>query len=83
MKDAIMLTAKLYDYRDTAKRFFKDDFQNKIAPYQKIIRGVMEKQQLEVIPALLKISKTELYESDGMIQLLFVAAATELMEQRE
>lgn len=80
LKQSIMITAKLYNYRDTAKRFYGDDFAKKIEPFQKIIKGVMEKEKIETIPALVKISKTEIYESDGMIQLLFIAAATELME---
>lgn len=80
MKDAIILTAKLYDYRDTCKRFYKEDFYSKIEPYKKIILGVMAKENIETIPALLKIAKTDVYESDGMIQLLFISAATEIME---
>lgn len=75
-----MLAAKMYEYRDTARRFFKDDFYTRIEPYKKIILGVMAENNIETIPALLIISKTSVYESNGMIQLMFVSAATEIME---
>ena len=80
MENEIKITAKLYDCRDTAKRFFRDEFSKRIKPYQTTIKMIMEKEQIDVLPAILFISKTETYQSDGMIQLLFLAAACELIE---
>lgn len=78
--NTLQMAAKLYDCRDTAKRFFRDDFPDKIKPYQEAITKVMDNKKLEVLPAILLISKSETYQSDGMIQLLFLAAACEIME---
>lgn len=80
MGNPVKIAAKLYECRDTAKRFFRDEFPEKIKPYQNVIKGVMKKHELDVLPAILFISKTETYQSDGMIQLLFMAAACELLE---
>lgn len=80
MGNPIQMAAKLYDCRDTAKRFFRDDFTDRIKPYREAIIKVMENKKLDVLPAILLISKSETYQSDGMIQLLFLAAACEMIE---
>lgn len=46
MGDVIKMTAKLYDCRDTAKRFFKDEYLNKIKPYQELIKADMLIEEL-------------------------------------
>lgn len=76
----IKLAVKMSEYRDTAKRFFGDEFQVKIAPFQENIKKVMERDKCDAIHAILTISKLPHYESDGMIQLLYVSASVELME---
>jgi hypothetical protein len=81
--NAIQMTAKLYDCRETAKKLAK--MQNKnfidiINPYKVIIEQVKEAKKIETIPALLLISKTESYNENGMTQLLLLAAVCEIME---
>lgn len=40
----------------------------------------MKNNNLEEIPALLKISKTEHYQENGMAQMMYMAAVVELIE---
>lgn len=40
----------------------------------------MKANTLECIPAILKISQTNMFQDSGMVQLLFFAAAVEIME---
>lgn len=77
---AIELSQKMQKCRDTAKRFFKDEFPQKLKPYTEIIEAVMKSKNVDEIPALLEISKTETYQADGMTQMMFMAATVELIE---
>lgn len=83
METQIKIAAKLYECRDTAKRFFREEYAEKLKPYMHIIQEVMKANELEVLEAILKISKTKTYLDDGMVQMLFMAAAVELMEPSE
>lgn len=79
----IRLAAKLYESRDAAKSLAKlknVDFKQMIEPHTHIIEQVMKCNDLDVLPAILKISKTNAYNSSGVSQLLFLAAAVELLE---
>jgi len=76
----VQMAAKLYECRDIAKRFFKDEYKTKLEPYTHIIKAVMKANNLEEIPALLKISQTETYQENPMGQMLFMAAVVELIE---
>lgn len=80
MDTEIKITAKLYKCRDTAKSFFGEKFKEKIMPFQHIIKEVMKANNLEEIPALMKISETQHYQEDGMVQLLYMASLVELIE---
>lgn len=80
METAIKVTAKLYECRDTAKKFFKDDFYTKIEPYKDIIKKVMAANKEDELHALLRISKTNMYLHNGMTQMLFMATVAELIE---
>lgn len=51
------MAAKLYECRDTAKSFFKEEYKSKLQPYTHIVNEVMKANNLEEIPALLRISK--------------------------
>jgi len=77
----IQIAAKLYDCRDTAKSLFKEEYKTKLQPYTHIVKEVMKANKLEVIPALLKISKTATYQDSGIAQMMFMAAVVELIEQ--
>ena len=76
----VQTAAKLYECRDTAKRFFRDNYAEKLEPYKDLIQAVMKANDLEEIPALLKISKTHTYQDNPMAQMMFMAATVELIE---
>jgi hypothetical protein len=80
MEKQIKMAAKLYECRDTAKAFFKEQYKEKLQPYTHILKQVMKANNLEEIPALLKISQTEHYQENGMAQMMYMAAVVELIE---
>lgn len=82
----VQITAKLYECRDTAKQFAKlnnSNYKEMLVPYTNIIKEVMKANKLEEIPALLKISQTNMYQDSGIVQLMFMAATVELIEPTE
>ena len=79
----IELAQKMQKCRDTAKRFFAAEFPEKIKFYTEKLEAVMKSKSIDEIPALLEISKTETYQNDGMMQMMFLAATVELIEQRK
>lgn len=83
MEKVIKITAGLYRCRDTAKRFFREEFQEKIKPYKEIITAVMKAHNIDEFEAITKISETEHYQDDGMVQLLYLTAMVELIEPSE
>lgn len=83
MEKEIKIAAKLYECRDTAKSMAtirKQDYKEMLKPYTAIIEQVMKDNNLQHMPALLKISETQTFKDSGMAQLLFMAAMVELME---
>lgn len=80
MEAQIKIAAKLYECRDTAKQFMGKDFHTKLKPYMELVKATMRDNKLCALKALLKISETETYQNSGMAQLLFMAAAVEIME---
>jgi hypothetical protein len=83
MEKQIKIAAILYKCRDTAKRFLREKYAERLKPYMHIVQEVMKANELEVLEAILKISKTKTYQDDGMVQMLFMAAAVELLEPSE
>lgn len=80
MEKEIKIAAKLYECRDTAKRFFREEYAEKLKPYIAIIKAVMKANELDELQAILKISQTESYQENGMAQMMFMAAVVEIME---
>jgi hypothetical protein len=76
----IQMAAKLYECRDAAKVFLKEEYKERLQPYTHILKEVMKANNLEEIPALLKISKTIHYQENGMAQMMYMAAVVELIE---
>jgi hypothetical protein len=76
----IQIASKLYECRDTAKRFYGAEYKERIDEYKLILRKVMEEKDLEVIQSLIKISKTSTYQNSGITQMLFMAAVVEIIE---
>ena len=77
------IAAKLYNCRDTAKNFFGAEYKAKLEPYTHIVKATMKANQIEELPALLKISKTNVYLDNPMAQILFMAAVVELIEPEQ
>jgi predicted house-cleaning noncanonical NTP pyrophosphatase (MazG superfamily) len=80
MEKHIKTAAKLYECRDTAKRFFNEQYKEKLKPYIHVLKHLMKDKNLEEIPALLEISKTEHYKENAMDQMMYMAAVVELIE---
>mgnify|MGYP001330829435 CR=1 FL=1 len=81
MEQQLKIEAKLYRCRDTAKRFFQEEFFTRLAPYKDIVQAVMKANNEDALNALLRISKTHTYnDNDGMVQMLFMAAVVEVIE---
>ena len=76
----VQMAAKLYECRDTAKRFFRDEYSEKLQPYTHIVKEVMKANDLEELPALLKISNTLSFQENPMTAMMFMAAVVELIE---
>ncbi len=83
MEKPIKIAARLYECRDTAKALAKikqEDYKEMHKPYTHIIEQVMKNNSVEVLVAILKISESKTYQDSGMAQMLFMAAAVEILE---
>lgn len=79
----IQMTAKLYNCRDTAKRFLREEYEVKIQPYKHIIKEVMKSNNVEELKALLIIGDTQTYQENPFAQMMFLAATVDLIEEME
>jgi uncharacterized membrane protein len=80
VEQQVKLAAKLYQCRDTAKRFFRDEYEAKLKPYRNIIDAHQKKFNLEVLPSVLELCSFESVRDNGMATMLFMAAAVEMIE---
>jgi len=81
MEKQIKIAAKLYQCRDTAKRFYKDEFKDKIEPYKECIRKYMMNSGKDELLSVMEICEIdEIKEKGGFAIIMFMAAATELIE---
>ena len=80
MEQQIKMAAKLYRCRDTAKRFFKDEFEEKIFPYKKIISDVAKDKKIGELEAMMQICDDDVIKNNGWALMLLMAAAVELIE---
>jgi len=81
MEQQVKIAAKLYQCRDTAKRFFRDEYEAKLKPYKNIIEAHQKKFNLDVLPSVLELCSFESVRDNGMATMLFMAAAVEMVEQ--
>ena len=80
MEQQIKMAAKLYRCRDTAKRFFGEEFNDKIQPYKKIISDVAKDKNISELEAMMKICDDDVIKNNGWTLMLLMAAAVELLE---
>lgn len=80
--NAIQITSKLYDARDTMRSFWRGDYPKKVAEYQRLIRSGMAKYACDEIKATMKIVALlqEKEPDSGMHQALILAAYVEMIE---
>jgi hypothetical protein len=67
----------MYEARDALKGILGDQFFTKIINWQTLIRTVMRKDGLEVIPAVMKICQAS---DDPHERLMAIASAVEMLE---
>jgi len=76
----IKIAARLYEIRDTAKRFFKEEFKSKLEPYTALILVHMKKSGKDELCAAMDLLQLESVQGNGMAQMLFIAAVVEMIE---
>lgn len=81
MEKEIKITAKLYQCRDTAKRFFGADFNDRIAPYKHLIMERQKASGKEVLECLVDCLSLQSIQENGMATLMFSAAVVEIIEE--
>lgn len=80
MEKQIKMAAKLYQCRDTAKRFFGTEFNERIAPYKRLIEERQKASGRETLECLIDCLNLESIQGNGMAMLMFNAAAVEIIE---
>jgi hypothetical protein len=80
MEKQIHLVFKLYKCRDTAKQFFRELYDEKIEPYKVALETVSASHENDILKSLIVCLQLESIQDNGMAQLLFCAAAVEIIE---
>jgi len=81
MREEITIAAKLYECNDTAKKFFRDEYPEKIKFYKEAIGRVMKDHNCDTLQAVIKISKLPSMVDNGMAIMMFMSAAVDLIEK--
>lgn len=74
------IEASALGYRNTAKFFYRGQYHDRLKPYTYLIQATMKANNIEVIPAILKIMETSMYKESGVARMFFMAAAAELID---
>lgn len=82
MRKQIEIAAKMYRCQDTAKGLYKADYTEKIKPYRNVIAGYMKAHKCCEIEAVLGICQDDVIKENGIMVMLFMAAAVELVESK-
>ena len=81
MEKQIKIAYKLYQCRDAAKRFYKDEFASKIEPYKECIRKYMLNNGSDEMTSVIEICNIdEIKQKGDFCTIMFMAAAVELIE---
>lgn len=81
MQKELKILSKLYQCRDTAKRFYRDEYKDKIHPYKECIKKYMIKSGKNELLSVMEICEIdEIKEKGGFAIVMFMAAAVELIE---
>lgn len=79
----IKLAADFYKVRDAAKSMYGLSYKETLTPYIKVIQSLMIEKNTTAVVALLDILEATQREATTKDQILFVAAATEMLEPSE
>ena len=80
MNKEIEIAYKMQKCRDTATRFFRDEYIKKTLPYKNIIKAHQNKFNLDVLPSVLELCSFESVRDNEMAIILFMSAALDLIE---
>ena len=78
MEKEIKMAATLYRCRDTVKNFFKEEYEEKIAPFKKIITDVAKYKNTGELEAMMEICDDEVIS--GWTLIILMAATVEILE---
>jgi hypothetical protein len=76
----IRTTAKLYQMRDTARRFFKDEWPEKQREWIPIIEAEMRKSNIGELEAAMKIGQVLSDAGHGFSVIVVMATVCEMIE---
>lgn len=74
----LQMAAKLHDCKDSVKFLCGDKYDEKIQPFITLIKGVMDHNKIEALPAAIKLA--EHYKDNGMATMMIFAAAVDLVD---
>jgi len=80
MEKEIKIAAKLYECRDTAKRFYGDQFEEQIKSWTELILKVKKANNIDVMQSSIKIAQLKSMEQNGIGTMLLFAATVEILE---
>ena len=83
MQKELEISDKLHKCRDTAKRFYREEYKEKLIPFTDLIETAMKAEKADTLTALLGLLQTEQVQENGMWQMLFCAAAVEMIEAED
>lgn len=80
MEQELKLAAKLGRCRESVKRFYGKEFQNKIQPYKQLIAEIAKDKNVGELEAMTILCKDEVIKSHGWVVLQIMAACVELID---
>lgn len=76
----LQVAAKLEQCRDTAKRFFRGEYEAKLKPYTALLKAHMKQSGKDELHSVIELVQLDSISENGMAQMLFFSAAIELIE---
>ncbi len=79
----IEISERLIRIRDNAKHYYGNDYTTKLEPFTALIQTRMKQHELDELTSALDIMKIQSIKDNPAAQLLIIAAAVELIEERK
>lgn len=80
MEKAINIAAALYKKRSTAKKFWGDEYQERVDPFIIMLKADMQKSKQDTLPTLIEILQNEEKTAPEIAKLMYCCAALEIIE---